>query len=266
MVQKTQKTLISHFYNEEYLLPFWIRHHLPLFDNAILIDWASTDASVGIIRELAPHWKVVPSKHKWFSAANADGEIMEYERSLPGWKMALCTTEFLLIDDLDGYCKSVEDAGLMGFVAFGRSICDTYESRKLPVHFDVPMLRQRHWGLEHSDLFIRKDRMMHRWGDGNYTGGRHSTLHPHDRLLMGYSTAFCAWLALAPYDQTKERKLQIQKRVPESSFAIGDSVHHRMTERQLEDKFEYNAVRARNLFDEPSYGSLVEKLPKRYYP
>jgi hypothetical protein len=31
-------TLLSHFYNEEYLLPFWIEHHKKQFDYAILID------------------------------------------------------------------------------------------------------------------------------------------------------------------------------------------------------------------------------------
>src|SRR6516164_5807036 len=51
-------TLISHFWNEEFLLPYWLRHHLPLFDHGVLIDYTSTDRSVEIIHELAPHWEV----------------------------------------------------------------------------------------------------------------------------------------------------------------------------------------------------------------
>ena len=45
--------LISHFYNEAVLLPYWIQHHAPLFDSAILIDYNSTDASRMIIQRLS---------------------------------------------------------------------------------------------------------------------------------------------------------------------------------------------------------------------
>lgn len=240
---------------------------MPMFDDAILIDWASTDDSVGIIRELAPHWKVIPSKHVWFSAANADGEIMEHERTVDGWKMALCTTEFLLVDDLESHCQLLERENKMGFVAFGRAICDTFKTMNDPVFFDRPILRQKFWGAAHHDLFIRKDRMMHRWPDGNYSGGRHSTLHDHSQLLMCWET-FIAWLALAPYNkETKERKLQIQKKVPESSIVIGDSHHHVMTPEKLEEKFRYSAEQVYNLLEqEEQYRQRIEHLPARYDP
>ena len=45
-------TIISHFYNEEYLLPFWLNHHKKYFTNAIMIDYDSTDNSVDIIKKI----------------------------------------------------------------------------------------------------------------------------------------------------------------------------------------------------------------------
>ena len=33
----TKTTLISHIFNEEYLLPFWLRHHKNMFDEIIII-------------------------------------------------------------------------------------------------------------------------------------------------------------------------------------------------------------------------------------
>ena len=48
------RTLITHFYNEEYLLPFWIKHHRDVFDNAILINYRSTYNSDRLIKKLAP--------------------------------------------------------------------------------------------------------------------------------------------------------------------------------------------------------------------
>lgn len=47
-------TVISHFYNEEYLLPWWLNHHKNIFDNGILINYGSTDKSVEIIKSICP--------------------------------------------------------------------------------------------------------------------------------------------------------------------------------------------------------------------
>jgi hypothetical protein len=32
-------TVISHIFNEEYLLPFWLEHHRTIFDHGIIIDY-----------------------------------------------------------------------------------------------------------------------------------------------------------------------------------------------------------------------------------
>jgi hypothetical protein len=46
------KTVISHFYNEEYMLPWWLKHHRQYFDHGILIDYGSTDKSLDIIKKI----------------------------------------------------------------------------------------------------------------------------------------------------------------------------------------------------------------------
>ena len=50
-------TVISHFYNEEYLLPWWLMHHTKLFDHGILINKGSTDRSAQISKRFAPYWE-----------------------------------------------------------------------------------------------------------------------------------------------------------------------------------------------------------------
>lgn len=91
-----KKTIISHFYNEEYLLPMWLRHHKQFFDEGIMIDYNSTDRSCEIIKEICPNWKIVKTKNEWFSAEDIDREVMEYENNIDGWRIALNTTEFIL--------------------------------------------------------------------------------------------------------------------------------------------------------------------------
>ena len=88
-------TLLSHFYNEEYLLPWWLKHHSKIFTDAILIDYNSTDRSVEIIKEYCPTWKVFKSKNEYFDAILVDQEIMEYEQTIDGYKICLNTTEFI---------------------------------------------------------------------------------------------------------------------------------------------------------------------------
>ena len=91
--------LISHFYNEAMLLPFWIAHHAPLFDHAILIDCNSTDGSAELVRKLAPpSWTVIPSSTvSQFGARTLDAQVEQQERLFPNdWHLALTVTEFLI--------------------------------------------------------------------------------------------------------------------------------------------------------------------------
>ena len=32
------RVVVSHFFNEAYLLPWWLRHHRDVFDHGVLID------------------------------------------------------------------------------------------------------------------------------------------------------------------------------------------------------------------------------------
>ena len=36
-----KSTIIAHFFNEEYLLPWWLNHHKKIFDYGILFDYSS---------------------------------------------------------------------------------------------------------------------------------------------------------------------------------------------------------------------------------
>ena len=45
------KSIISHFYNEEYLLPWWLNHHKKYFDYGLMIDYNSPDISVEVIKD-----------------------------------------------------------------------------------------------------------------------------------------------------------------------------------------------------------------------
>ena len=88
-------TLLTHIFNEEYLLPFWLNHHKKLFDKIIIVDYRSTDRSIEICKLICPECTVITSQNLDFGAVNVDKEMMELEDRIEGIKMILNTTEFL---------------------------------------------------------------------------------------------------------------------------------------------------------------------------
>ena len=93
---KINATVLCHFYNEEYLLPFWLKHHHSIFTHGIMIDYHSTDKSVEIIKELCPTWEIRTTKNEMFDAYLVDKEVMEIEETLIGFKIVLNVTEFIV--------------------------------------------------------------------------------------------------------------------------------------------------------------------------
>jgi len=109
--------LVSHFFNEEKLLPYWIRHHAPMFDHAVLIDYNSTDQSVEIIkREAPPTWRVVLSTQPEFGADTCDYQVMREEMRFPDlWHATLTTTKFIVHADLRGELAKSSTRHLVAF-------------------------------------------------------------------------------------------------------------------------------------------------------
>ena len=91
-------TLITHIYNEEFLLPYFINHHKEMFDQVYVIDYQSTDKSIEILKDLAPHWKILSAPTQSFDPIQLDRFIMKLEESVVGPRIALTVTEFLLGD------------------------------------------------------------------------------------------------------------------------------------------------------------------------
>lgn len=92
------RTVIAHFYNEEFLLPWWLEHHKKIFDFGVMIDYASTDRSVEIIEKICPNWVIIPSRNQHFDHDIVEDETNDIQSQVTGWRMVLNVTEFLLGD------------------------------------------------------------------------------------------------------------------------------------------------------------------------
>ena len=173
-VSNTSKTtLLSHIYNEEYLLPFWLQHHKDMFDEIIIIDYNSTDRSVEICKTICPDCKIITSRNENFDATLVDKEVMDIENTIEGIKIVLNTTEFLFCD------KPLKDL-FIDYEHYAISLSINMISPYSNSWFEVNDCNELFTNLFDSSIrfhYDRSTRFIHNFRNGNYTIGRHSTNH-----------------------------------------------------------------------------------------
>lgn len=244
------RTVITHFFNESFLLPFWLKHHLPLFDSGILIDHGSSDESAAICRQLAPHWRHVRSRLDCFDAALTDAEVMYLEWQTEGFKIALNTTEFLVAtsDALDWLEQEIGHR--TGVWLEAKVMIDAHPG-VLP-DAEIPLLQSKPDGLcqgalrtqlgaQDSSLNrlmqINRGRLYHQAPSGCYRPGRHSS----ELSSLGHcdrSLAHICWFAFSPWcGPFIQRKLGIRSRLSEAGLKLGQGFQHAWSQADMEANF-----------------------------
>lgn len=243
-------TVITHCYNESYLIPHWIAHHLTVFDHGIVIDYASTDDTVAIVKELAPDWEIIQSRNSDFNAVACDAEVMDIERGISGWKCALTSTEFLC-----GEIKSLtQQWDVQGSFAAQIRPCAIVDlKRREPVLGEQRSpLEYCHDGYMDGWITPYKSRLVHRHPDGQYSVGRHTT--SHKGVLWHPDGALLKWLGFAPWTPAmRQRKKQIQDRIPESDRANGLGFQHMVDDDKLERMWQSEVAISGDLHGQPGY-------------
>jgi hypothetical protein len=231
MKQSNKITCISHIYNEEYLLPFWLEHHSKIFDQIIIIDYKSTDKSIEICKKICPNCIIITTRNLTdddmpnFDAILIDNEVHDIERSIEGIKIVLNTTEFLffsisikeLFDELDSY-QSYTIPVITPYSNKIYNIENNYELYLNLLKKDV---------VYHYDRGIR---VIHNYPYGKYTVGRHNTLNPSvfiDKLHI-------FWFGYYPLNEfLLNRKLQIQNNIPLRDKQMGNGKEHLYTKETI---------------------------------
>ncbi len=231
------RTVICHFYNESYLLPWWLKHHIRLFDHGVMIDHGSTDDSADHVRQLAPHWRLVRSRLTHFDAYLTDFEVMGYEQEMPGWKMALNVTEFLMPTvPLEAIERQLNANGRTGCACSGIVIVD--HDCATPPSADQPLPLQKHWGIDDNAVRVpaertargqtpqpMRNRFYHRNAVGMYHPGRHQSFHQDSHMRMMDLMVF--HFGYAPWNEdTLRRKLQIKSKLKPEDVQRGWGAQH----------------------------------------
>ena len=220
------KTIISHFYNEEYLLPWWLEHHKKYFNHGIMINYASTDKSVSIIRQICPDWTVINSRNQFFDAKLIDDEVSDIEGTVTGWKTCLNTTEFLVGD------YSLMNNTLEQEITVPCFIMVDVEPELSPT-YNKPLTEQKYYCINYHgrDPLARRPRLIHNKKRVEYPLGRHYSEFNTDKLKV-------LWYGWSPFNKKAiDRKLQIQNKIPESDKARGFGSQHVTDEIGLHNTF-----------------------------
>lgn len=233
------KTIISHFYNEEYLLPWWLNHHKRLFDHGIMINYASTDDSVSIIKSICPSWDVIDSRNTEFGAEAVDDEVSDIESTITGWKIALNTTEFIIGDFSilnDNFTRHEIPVNVM---------VDN-EPEKIP-DITKSLVSQKQYGIYYKEggFSIRKGRLFHRENCVRYTAGRHVGISTDSLMIL--------WYGWSPFnDDFIKRKLQIQYRIPMIDKVRGFGAEHITDINNLKNQYNTFLSQSRDLSEDIS--------------
>jgi hypothetical protein len=225
-------TVITHIYNEEYLLPFWLEHHSTIFDHGIIIDYRSTDSSLEICRKICPTWTIITSRNIMFAAHDVDKEVMDIENSCDGIKIALNTSEFFFSDSPIKDIFKLSNNINTSFAVFST----TPYSLNIFYPKDLKELIQSL--LSPEVLYIKGNRpggphrFIHNYANGNYMCGRHISNNPWE-LTEKFQII---WLGYYPWNEPfKTRKLNVKTKVPEHDKICGIGYQHLYTIEKMEE-------------------------------
>ena len=216
--------IISSFYNEEYLLPWWLKHHKKIFDHGVLFNYFSTDRSVEIIKSICPTWEIRDTQNKDWDFPSNDMEFMKAEKEFEDYKMVLTTTEFLV-----GHLPIMLNTPTAYSIPFVRLVDD--EPDKLP-SYDKPLIEQKYTSyIEEGDK--NKRRFLHNYPDGQYGIGRHTSKLPAKDIPM--------WVykyVYSPWNETFiTRKLAMKKYVNPENTKRKWGLHHTWDRKKLEEEY-----------------------------
>jgi hypothetical protein len=197
-------TVITHIYNESYLLPIWLRHHRERFDHGIIVDCGSTDNPREIVDDLAPGWDFMSTNLESFDAVELDAIINCVERAVQGTRIVLTITEFLL-----GQPRLAERQYLIPQVMLINMSDEVSFDPLQPFHDQVQ------WGIGSDTETIAPwwSRSMHQTpttygADGSLIGRHYHGIDNGPYLIYRVSNCFVN-------EEMFERRLQIQHRIPQ---------------------------------------------------
>lgn len=265
-MSEIKTTVFCSFYNEEYLLPFWLKHHVRLFDHGIMIDWDSTDKSVEIIKQLAPHWEIHKSGFKHFHRSEAEACAHLHEKAVgdSSWKFFIGCTDFLFHPNLKGYLSALP-SHVDGVWLSPISPVDNVPNT--PLDNNVPLVLQKTFGHIGKNEIRPTNKLIHRKKNGEWKGeGMHASYMKNTFVAEDIFHMHLKWAPWTP--EFIKRKLQVQDKMTEEykkTVGVAEMGYHITTEEEQQKRFKIIQEKySKSLFTNPVYSYLYKEIEKSY--
>jgi len=227
---REKMTVISHVYNEEYLIPFWLKHTARIFDHGIIVDYCSTDRTREIIKEICPTWEVITTKNlnpdgsPNYHPELADIEINEIEKTIKGFKVCLTATEFLMFQtSKEEFIKSLQKGLYYHIHSFTvmTEKDNNYPNNTKEFFDDMTLV---------DDAYYRGHRILHSDPMLNYCIGRHWHNGGTPETNVYCQNCFLLFIRCYPNNvEMYKRKIQIQRNIPKAAMDVGLATYHKTT-------------------------------------
>jgi hypothetical protein len=204
----------------------------------------------------------VRSRLRHFDAYLTDFEVMSYEQELPGWKIALNATEFVMPTvPLEIIISELTRLNRVGCSASGMIVVDHQPTAVPTTSLSLPV--QKHWGVDDNaelqseqrlalglSLIPYRNRFFHRAEVGMYYPGRHNSFHPDFgfRLLdlMIFHFGYAPW-----NEDGVRRKIQIASKLSTADIQRGWGLQHMKNAAELQRDFELIRPSATDFSEHP---------------
>ena len=258
--------VINHFYNEQFLMPYWLDHYLRIADHIVMLDYDSNDNSSEIINTLGQGKCEVRNMGSRFDSREVELAIQQVEKEFPdAWKATVNTTEFLVCPFLRELLRKTPHRA----IEFSNYIMVDMKEDS-PLDSSKPLLLQRPYGYKDVGRDRGGNRYLHSGrpdeiGDGKsvYGLGRDTCTLPIAKPV-GY---FLAWWGFSPWPQSIPRKLQMQQRLSDTDKNKGYGRQHTgpdyspLTIEELWKRYYWHRDKALDLMEDPMKAEAI----KRFY-
>lgn len=265
--------LITHTWNDELYLPYWLKHHKKLFDHGVIIYYDSQDSTLEIIKTIVPDWDIVKPIKQIFESALCDEQVKYIESSFRNdWKCCLTCTEFIATDNLRDKIAlfEAEYPDKIGFFFSGWGLVDTPEQRQLELDETIHLLKQRQHGFDmridstnFSDRYYGR-RFFHKAQHGDYIAGRHRIKHDVSTYVEMYDRLKLIRCFYSPFNEKgKARKLRIKDNISEHDKENGLCFQHFMSEQKMEEDYVRHLKISYDLLTSEEYRNDINRLCKK---
>lgn len=159
----------SNMYNEEFLLPYWLRHYETIADRIFVWDDHSTDKTLEI---LSRHPKVImlprdkQGHHDQYYVTSLYPQYETYSRGSADWVIVADADEFIYHPDLVGVLEKAKEKGIPVLQCSGFSMV----SQGLPtkngqiydeIKLGIPDKPESKWTIHSPNIHIRHKKGRH---------------------------------------------------------------------------------------------------------